>query len=88
MSDRIQQLEREIAKHKSESSKAQAEVGRLLEILKVVENGKNDKDKKIADLGRQVKDQIEKVTNLKHKEKVGKKEECTDAGGGLAKGSS
>lgn len=52
MSDRIQQLEREITRYKDESSKAQAEVDRLLEILKEVENEKNDKDKKIAELER------------------------------------
>ncbi|XP_077931568.1 ELKS/Rab6-interacting/CAST family member 1 isoform X2 [Halichoerus grypus] len=77
MSDRIQQLEREIARFKDESSKAQAEVDRLLEILKEVENEKNDKDKKIAELesltSRQVKDQNKKVANLKHKEQVEKK---------------
>ncbi|XP_057348520.1 ELKS/Rab6-interacting/CAST family member 1 isoform X7 [Manis pentadactyla] len=73
MSDRIQQLEREIARYKDESSKAQAEVDRLLEILKEVENEKNDKDKKIAELERQVKDQSKKVANLKHKEQVEKK---------------
>ncbi|XP_045444342.1 ELKS/Rab6-interacting/CAST family member 1 isoform X7 [Pipistrellus kuhlii] len=73
MNDRIQQLEREIARYKDESSKAQAEVDRLLEILKEVENEKNDKDKKIAELERQVKDQNKKVANLKHKEQVEKK---------------
>ncbi|KAM5332593.1 ELKS/Rab6-interacting/CAST family member 1 isoform 9-T10 [Glossophaga mutica] len=73
MSDRIQQLEREIARYRDESSKAQAEVDRLLEILKEVENEKNDKDKKIAELERQVKDQNKKVANLKHKEQVEKK---------------
>ncbi|XP_061062032.1 ELKS/Rab6-interacting/CAST family member 1 isoform X4 [Eubalaena glacialis] len=73
MSDRIQQLEREIAGYKDDSSKAQAEVDRLLEILKEVENEKNDKDKKIAELERQVKDQNKKVANLKHKEQVEKK---------------
>ncbi|XP_058440125.1 ELKS/Rab6-interacting/CAST family member 1 isoform X7 [Marmota monax] len=77
MNDRIQQLEREIARYKDESSKAQAEVDRLLEILKEVENEKNDKDKKIAELesltSRQVKDQNKKVANLKHKEQVEKK---------------
>ncbi|XP_051706717.1 ELKS/Rab6-interacting/CAST family member 1 isoform X15 [Oryctolagus cuniculus] len=73
MSDRIQQLEREISRYKDESSKAQAEVDRLLEILKEVENEKNDKDKKIAELERQVKDQNKKVANLKHKEQVEKK---------------
>uniref|UniRef100_A0A8C9C0D3 ELKS/RAB6-interacting/CAST family member 1 n=1 Tax=Phocoena sinus TaxID=42100 RepID=A0A8C9C0D3_PHOSS len=73
ISDRIQQLEREIARYKDDSSKAQAEVDRLLEILKEVENEKNDKDKKIAELERQVKDQNKKVANLKHKEQVEKK---------------
>ncbi|XP_012587904.1 PREDICTED: ELKS/Rab6-interacting/CAST family member 1 isoform X6 [Condylura cristata] len=77
MNDRIQQLESEIARYKDDSSKAQAEVDRLLEILKEVENEKNDKDKKIAELesltSRQVKDQNKKVANLKHKEQVEKK---------------
>ncbi|EPY86966.1 hypothetical protein CB1_000286017 [Camelus ferus] len=73
MSERIQQLEREIARYQDESSKAQAEVDRLLEILKEVENEKNDKDKKIAELERQVKDQNKKVATLKHKEQVEKK---------------
>ncbi|KAM5174557.1 ELKS/Rab6-interacting/CAST family member 1 isoform 5-T6 [Callospermophilus lateralis] len=73
MNDRIQLLEREIVRYKDESSKAQAEVDRLLEILKEVENEKNDKDKKIAELERQVKDQNKKVANLKHKEQVEKK---------------
>nr|XP_031300234.1 ELKS/Rab6-interacting/CAST family member 1 isoform X11 [Camelus dromedarius] len=77
MSERIQQLEREIARYQDESSKAQAEVDRLLEILKEVENEKNDKDKKIAELesltSRQVKDQNKKVATLKHKEQVEKK---------------
>ncbi|KAM8980522.1 ELKS/Rab6-interacting/CAST family member 1 isoform X3 [Sarcophilus harrisii] len=73
MNDRLQQLEREITQHRDESSKAQAEVDRLLEILKEMENEKNDKDKKIAELERQVKDQNKKVANLKHKEQVEKK---------------
>ncbi|XP_021105551.1 ELKS/Rab6-interacting/CAST family member 1 isoform X6 [Heterocephalus glaber] len=73
MSERIQRLEREISRYKDESSKAQTEVDRLLEILKEVENEKNDKDKKIAELERQVKDQNKKVANLKHKEQVEKK---------------
>ncbi|XP_009215933.2 ELKS/Rab6-interacting/CAST family member 1 isoform X6 [Papio anubis] len=73
MSDRIQHLETEITRYKDESGKAQAEVDRLLEILKEVENEKNDKDKKIAELERQVKDQNKKVANLKHKEQVEKK---------------
>nr|XP_025972794.1 ELKS/Rab6-interacting/CAST family member 1 isoform X7 [Dromaius novaehollandiae] len=73
LSDRMQQLEREVVRYREESSKAQAEVDRLLEILKEMENEKNDKDKKIAELERQVKDQNKKVANLKHKEQVEKK---------------
>ncbi|XP_058660530.1 ELKS/Rab6-interacting/CAST family member 1 isoform X1 [Ammospiza nelsoni] len=73
LGERLQQLEREVARHREESGKAQAEVDRLLEILKEMENEKNDKDKKIAELERQVKDQNKKVANLKHKEQVEKK---------------
>ncbi|XP_066489621.1 ELKS/Rab6-interacting/CAST family member 1 isoform X2 [Tiliqua scincoides] len=73
MSDRLQQLEREVTLFREESNKAQAEVDRLLEILKEMENEKNDKDKKIAELERQIKDQNKKVANLKHKEQVEKK---------------
>ncbi|XP_048156289.1 ELKS/Rab6-interacting/CAST family member 1 isoform X7 [Corvus hawaiiensis] len=73
LSDRMQQLEREVTRYQEESGKAQAEVDRLLEILKEMENEKNDKDKKIAELERQVKDQNKKVANLKHKEQVEKK---------------
>ncbi|XP_030119805.1 ELKS/Rab6-interacting/CAST family member 1 isoform X2 [Taeniopygia guttata] len=73
LSERLQQLEREVTRHREEAGKAQAEVDRLLEILKEMENEKNDKDKKIAELERQVKDQNKKVANLKHKEQVEKK---------------
>ncbi|XP_039563874.1 ELKS/Rab6-interacting/CAST family member 1 isoform X11 [Passer montanus] len=77
LSERMQQLEREVTRFREESGKAQAEVDRLLEILKEMENEKNDKDKKIAELesltSRQVKDQNKKVANLKHKEQVEKK---------------
>nr|XP_041569650.1 ELKS/Rab6-interacting/CAST family member 1 isoform X8 [Taeniopygia guttata] len=77
LSERLQQLEREVTRHREEAGKAQAEVDRLLEILKEMENEKNDKDKKIAELesltSRQVKDQNKKVANLKHKEQVEKK---------------
>ncbi|XP_019371074.1 PREDICTED: ELKS/Rab6-interacting/CAST family member 1 isoform X3 [Gavialis gangeticus] len=77
LNERFQQLEKEVARYREESSKAQAEVDRLLEILKEMENEKNDKDKKIAELesltSRQVKDQNKKVANLKHKEQVEKK---------------
>ncbi|XP_066405737.1 ELKS/Rab6-interacting/CAST family member 1 isoform X4 [Molothrus aeneus] len=73
LGERLQQLEREVTRYREESGKAQAEVDRLLEILKEMENEKNDKDKKIAELERQVKDQNKKVANLKHKEQVEKK---------------
>ncbi|XP_032076872.1 ELKS/Rab6-interacting/CAST family member 1 isoform X3 [Thamnophis elegans] len=73
MNDRFQQFEKEVAQYREESTKAQAEVDRLLEILKEMENEKNDKDKKIAELERQIKDQNKKVANLKHKEQVEKK---------------
>nr|XP_005989506.1 PREDICTED: ELKS/Rab6-interacting/CAST family member 1 isoform X8 [Latimeria chalumnae] len=77
LSERIQQAEKEVARYHDESNKAQAEVDRLLDILKEMENEKNDKDKKIAELeslaSRQLKDQGKKVANLKHKEQVEKK---------------
>ncbi|XP_026519670.1 ELKS/Rab6-interacting/CAST family member 1 isoform X3 [Notechis scutatus] len=73
INDRFQQIEKEVAQYREESTKAQAEVDRLLEILKEMENEKNDKDKKIAELERQIKDQNKKVANLKHKEQVEKK---------------
>ncbi|ETE59777.1 ELKS/Rab6-interacting/CAST family member 1, partial [Ophiophagus hannah] len=50
INDRFQQIEKEVAQYREESTKAQAEVDRLLEILKEMENEKNDKDKKIAEL--------------------------------------
>nr|XP_006633737.1 PREDICTED: ELKS/Rab6-interacting/CAST family member 1 isoform X10 [Lepisosteus oculatus] len=73
LAERIQALEKEVAQHREEATKAQAEVDRLLEILREMENEKNDKDKKIAELERQMKDQSKKVANLKHKEQVEKK---------------
>ncbi|XP_056156759.1 ERC protein 2 [Lampris incognitus] len=48
--DRVKLLEKEVAYYKEESNKAQAEVERLLDILREVETEKNDKDKKIAEL--------------------------------------
>ncbi|KAG5845684.1 hypothetical protein ANANG_G00141880 [Anguilla anguilla] len=72
LSERIASLEREVARHREDAGKAQAEVDRLLEILREMENEKNDKDKKINELERQMKDQTKKVANLKHKEQVEK----------------
>ncbi|XP_070687183.1 ELKS/Rab6-interacting/CAST family member 1-like [Pempheris klunzingeri] len=70
--ERIKNLEQEVARHKEDSGKAQAEVDRLLDILREMENEKNDKDKKISELERQTKDQSKKVASLKHKEQVEK----------------
>ncbi|XP_031719314.1 ELKS/Rab6-interacting/CAST family member 1 isoform X1 [Anarrhichthys ocellatus] len=76
VAERIKNLEQEVARHKEDSGKAQAEVDRLLEILREMENEKNDKDKKINELeslsSRQMKDQSKKVASLKHKEQVEK----------------
>uniref|UniRef100_A0A673HMG7 ERC protein 2-like n=1 Tax=Sinocyclocheilus rhinocerous TaxID=307959 RepID=A0A673HMG7_9TELE len=63
--DRVKLLEKEVSFYKEESSKAQAEVERLLEILREVETEKNDKDKKIAELERQTKDQNKKGPGIK-----------------------
>ncbi|XP_064012777.1 ERC protein 2 [Pogoniulus pusillus] len=71
--DRIKQLDKEASYYREECGKAQAEVDRLLEILKEVENEKNDKDKKIAELERHMKDQNKKVANLKHNQQMEKK---------------
>ncbi|XP_061780519.1 ELKS/Rab6-interacting/CAST family member 1-like isoform X1 [Nerophis lumbriciformis] len=76
LAERIKSLEQEVARHKEDSGKAQAEVDRLLEILREMENEKNDKDRKISELeslaSRQMKDQTKKVSSLKHKEQVEK----------------
>eukprot|EP00076_Gallus_gallus_P044950 XP_025010488.1 ERC protein 2 [Gallus gallus] len=75
--DRMKQLDKEASYYREECGKAQAEVDRLLEILKEVENEKNDKDKKIAELesltSRHMKDQNKKVANLKHSQQLEKK---------------
>ncbi|XP_074140535.1 ERC protein 2 isoform X4 [Sminthopsis crassicaudata] len=75
--DRMKQLDKEASYYRDECGKAQAEVDRLLEILKEVENEKNDKDKKIAELeslnSRHMKDQNKKVANLKHNQQLEKK---------------
>ncbi|XP_070709594.1 ELKS/Rab6-interacting/CAST family member 1-like isoform X1 [Pempheris klunzingeri] len=72
LSERISCLEQEVAQHKEDAGKAQTEVERLLEILREMENEKNDKEKKIHELERQMKDQSKKVANLKHKEQMEK----------------
>ncbi|XP_063761716.1 ELKS/Rab6-interacting/CAST family member 1-like isoform X3 [Eleginops maclovinus] len=76
LSERISGLEEEVARHKEDAARAQSEVERLLEILREMENEKNDKEKKINELesfaSRQIKDQSKKMSNLKHKEQLEK----------------
>ncbi|KAK7129715.1 hypothetical protein R3I94_009339 [Phoxinus phoxinus] len=72
LSERIATLEQEVARYKEDAGKSQTEVDRLLEILREMENEKNDKDHKINELERHMKDQTKKVANLKHKEQVEK----------------
>uniref|UniRef100_A0AAY4E133 Uncharacterized protein n=1 Tax=Denticeps clupeoides TaxID=299321 RepID=A0AAY4E133_9TELE len=61
LSERISSLQTDVARHREDSFKAQTEVDRLLEILRQMENEKNDKDRKINELERQVKDQGKRV---------------------------
>uniref|UniRef100_A0A8C6LCW6 ELKS/RAB6-interacting/CAST family member 1 n=1 Tax=Nothobranchius furzeri TaxID=105023 RepID=A0A8C6LCW6_NOTFU len=75
--ERISCLEQEVAQHREDAGKAQSEVERLLEILRQMENEKNDKEKKIHELEsdftlRGNGDQTKKVANLKHKEQLEK----------------
>ncbi|KAM6895822.1 ELKS/Rab6-interacting/CAST family member 1-like isoform 2-T2 [Xenentodon cancila] len=72
LSERISCLEQEVTRHREDAGKAQSEVERLLDILREMENEKNDKEKKIHELERQMKDQSKKVANLKHKEQLEK----------------
>ena len=52
LAERISCLEEEVSRHREDAGRAQAEVDRLLEILREMENEKNDKDKKINELER------------------------------------
>ncbi|XP_026880351.1 ELKS/Rab6-interacting/CAST family member 1a isoform X2 [Electrophorus electricus] len=71
LSERIASLEADVTRHREESGKAQAEVDRLLEILRQMENEKNDKDRKINELesvaSRQMREQGRKPAG-KHRE--------------------
>ncbi|XP_026774144.1 ELKS/Rab6-interacting/CAST family member 1a isoform X7 [Pangasianodon hypophthalmus] len=81
LSKRIASLEADVARHREESGKAQAEVDRLLEILRQMENEKNDKDRKINELesvaSRQMKEQGKKPPG-KHREPAGKGRSAND----------
>ncbi|XP_017158355.1 ELKS/Rab6-interacting/CAST family member 1-like isoform X3 [Poecilia reticulata] len=52
LTERISSLEQEVTRCREEAGKAQSEVERLLEILREMENEKNDKEKKIHELER------------------------------------
>lgn len=52
LSERIACLEEEVTQYKEDAGKAQSEVERLLDILREMENEKNDKEKKIHELER------------------------------------
>ncbi|XP_041833067.1 ELKS/Rab6-interacting/CAST family member 1-like isoform X2 [Melanotaenia boesemani] len=52
LSERISCLEQEVTQHREDAGKAQSEVERLLDILREMENEKNDKEKKIHELER------------------------------------
>ncbi|XP_030622211.1 ELKS/Rab6-interacting/CAST family member 1a isoform X3 [Chanos chanos] len=82
LSERISSLEADVARHREDSAKAQAEVDRLLEILRQMENEKNDKDRKINELeslaSRQMKDQNKKTFTGKHKEQAGRSRNAND----------
>ncbi|KAM9469765.1 ELKS/Rab6-interacting/CAST family member 1a isoform 2-T2 [Clarias gariepinus] len=77
LSKRIASLEADVARHREESGKAQAEVDRLLEILRQMENEKNDKDRKINELERQIKEQGKKLPG-KLREAAGKGRSAND----------
>uniref|UniRef100_A0A9J7XIP8 ELKS/RAB6-interacting/CAST family member 1a n=1 Tax=Cyprinus carpio carpio TaxID=630221 RepID=A0A9J7XIP8_CYPCA len=77
ISERISSLEADVARHREDSAKAQAEVDRLLDILRQMENEKNDKDRKISELERQIKEQSKKSSG-KHKEPSGKGRNVND----------
>uniref|UniRef100_A0A672S607 ELKS/Rab6-interacting/CAST family member 1-like n=1 Tax=Sinocyclocheilus grahami TaxID=75366 RepID=A0A672S607_SINGR len=77
ISERISSLEADVARHREDSAKAQAEVDRLLDILRQMENEKNDKDRKISELERQMKEQSKKSSG-KHKEASGKGRNVND----------
>ncbi|KAM9351465.1 ERC protein 2-like [Symphorus nematophorus] len=55
ITDRLRLLEQEVARNREESGKSQAEVERLMAALREAEMDKSCKDKKIADLEREIK---------------------------------
>ncbi|XP_042264776.1 ERC protein 2-like isoform X9 [Thunnus maccoyii] len=55
ITDRLRLLEQEVARYREESGKSQAEVERLMAALRDAEVDRSGKEKKIADLERQIK---------------------------------
>ncbi|XP_042563580.1 ERC protein 2 isoform X5 [Clupea harengus] len=55
VAERLKALEKEVAQHKEESGKSQAEAERLLGLLRDVEAESTDKDKRLVELERQAK---------------------------------
>ncbi|KAM3872514.1 ERC protein 2-like [Diretmus argenteus] len=55
ITDRLRLLEQEVARYREESGKSQAEVERLMGALRDAEIDRSSKDKKIADLERQIR---------------------------------
>ncbi|XP_076156667.1 ELKS/Rab6-interacting/CAST family member 1a [Alosa pseudoharengus] len=76
LSEKIAALETDVARHREDSGKAQAEVDRLLEILRQMENEKNDKDRIINELesvtSRQIREQSKKASTQKHPAEKGR----------------
>uniref|UniRef100_A0A8C7ZG81 ELKS/RAB6-interacting/CAST family member 1 n=1 Tax=Oryzias sinensis TaxID=183150 RepID=A0A8C7ZG81_9TELE len=71
LSERITCLEQEVTLYKEDAGKAQSEVERLLEILREMENEKNDKEKKIHELEREsVQITAEREVVLAHEEQA------------------
>ncbi|XP_042561549.1 ELKS/Rab6-interacting/CAST family member 1a, partial [Clupea harengus] len=76
LSEKIDSLESDVTRHREDSGKAQAEVDRLLEILRQMENEKNDKDRIINELesvtSRQIKEHSKKASSQKHAAEKGR----------------
>ncbi|XP_066284577.1 ELKS/Rab6-interacting/CAST family member 1-like isoform X10 [Branchiostoma lanceolatum] len=66
-------LEDQVKQYRDEVTRSQQEVDRLLEILKEMENEKHEKDLRIRELERQMRDSNKKLGAIKHREQTEKK---------------
>nr|XP_006817071.1 PREDICTED: LOW QUALITY PROTEIN: ELKS/Rab6-interacting/CAST family member 1-like [Saccoglossus kowalevskii] len=73
LGSRVKSLEDEIDHYRDQVSKSQLEVDRLLDILKQMEEEKNAKDQKIAELEGQLKDASKRLATLKREQVTQKK---------------